>query len=162
MNEHVGLRIPLTTPPKTKSQLKVELAEFGARHEHYVGDYTADIDVWNSQNAAKALLNRIAPRGSDPREARMLCMIGGTNEYSDLNQNEKERLDDIVRRVAHSDDFIMCSCELVRGLAKHDLPKTKDPAIIDFYSFLFHHQTWTLTSMSDWPDTFKIRYTDEA
>ncbi len=48
MNEHVGLRIPLTTPPKTKSQLKVELAEFGARHEHYVGDYTADIDVWNS------------------------------------------------------------------------------------------------------------------
>ena len=100
MNEHVGLRIPLTTPPKTKSQLKVELAEFGARHEHYVGDYAVDIDVWNSQDVTNALLNRIAPRGSDPREARMLRMIGSTNEYSDLNQNEKERLDDIVRRVA--------------------------------------------------------------
>ena len=90
MNEHVGLRIPLTTPPKTKSQLKVELAEFEARHEHYVGDYAVDIDVWNSQDVAKALLNRIAPRGSDPREARMLCMIGGTHEYTDLNQNEKK------------------------------------------------------------------------
>ena len=157
MNEHVGLRIPLTTPPKTKSQLKVELAEFGARHEHYVGDYAVDIHVWNSQDVTNALLNRIAPRGSDPREARMLRMIGSTNEYSDLNQNEKERLDDIVRRVAQSNDFIMCSCELVRGLAEHDLPKTKDPAIIDFYSFLFHHQTWTLTSMSDWPDTFDVR-----
>ena len=109
MNEHVGLRIPLRTLLKTKSQLKVELAEFGVRHGHYVGDYTADIDVWNSRNAAKALLNCIAPRGSDPRDARMLRMIGGTNEYLDLNQNEKERLNDIVRRVAHSDDFIMCS-----------------------------------------------------
>ena len=122
-----------------------------------MGDYTVGIEVWNSQDVAKALLNRIAPRGSDPREARMLRMIGGTNEYLDLNQNEKERLNDIVRRVAHSNDFIMCSCELVRGLAEHDLPNTKNPAIIDFYSFLFHHQTWTLTSMSDWPDTFDVR-----
>ena len=68
MNEHVGLRIPLTTPPKTKSQLKVELAEFGARHEHYVGDYTADINVWNSRDVAKALLNCISPRGSEKQE----------------------------------------------------------------------------------------------
>ena len=65
----------------------------------------------------------------------MLRMIGGTNEYLDLNQNEKERLDDIVRRVAHSNDFIMCSCELVKGLAVNDLPNTNNPAIIDFYSF---------------------------
>ena len=56
----------LKTPPKTKAQLKVELAKVGARHEHYVGDYTADIEVWNPQNTAKALLNCIAPKGSDP------------------------------------------------------------------------------------------------
>ena len=87
----------------------------------------------------------------------MLCMIGGTNEYSDLNQNEKERLDDIVRRVAQSNDFIMCSCELVRGLTKNDLPDINNHAIIEFYSFLFHHQTWTLISISGWPDTFDIR-----
>ena len=52
MNEDVGLRIPLTTPPKTKAQLKVELAKFGARHEHYVDDYTVDIEVWNPQDTA--------------------------------------------------------------------------------------------------------------
>ena len=109
MNEHVGLRIPLTTPPKTKSQLKVELAEFGARHEHYVGDYAVDIDVWNSQDVAKALLNRIAPRGSDPMDATMIFMIGGTKNYVKLDQNKKERLDQNVQKVAQSNGFIMCS-----------------------------------------------------
>ena len=96
MSDIVGLRIPLATPPKTKAQLKVELAQFGERHEHLDGDYSSDIEVWNHQDTARALLNRIAPTGSDPRDARMLCMIGCTNEYSVLNQNEKERLDDIV------------------------------------------------------------------
>ena len=157
MSDIVGLRIPLATPPKTKAQLKVELAQFGERHEHLDGDYSSDIEVWNHQDTARALLNRIAPTGSDPSDAAILRTIGHKNDYSELNQIEKNRLNDIVERVAQSNDFIMCSCELVRGLAEHDLPKTKDPAIIDFYSFLFHHQTWTLTSMSDWPDTFDIR-----
>ena len=84
-------------------------------------------------------------------------MIGNTNDHFKLDQNEKERLDQIVQKVAQSNDFIMCSCELVRGLTKNDLPDINDPTIIDFYSFLFHHQTWTLVSISNWPDTFDIR-----
>ena len=88
MNEDFGLRIPLATPPKTKAQLKVELAEFGARYEHFMGDYTADIEVWNHQDIAKALLNCIAPRGSDPIDAAMICIIGNTNDYIEMDQNE--------------------------------------------------------------------------
>ena len=80
MNEYVGLRISLMPPPYTKAQLKVELAKFGARHEHYVGNYTVDIKVWNPQDTAKALLNCIAPKGSDPMDAAMilLCLEGST------------------------------------------------------------------------------------
>ena len=63
----------------------------------------------------------------------------------------------LVQKVAKSEDFIMCSCELVTGLTEDRLAETKDPAIIDFYSFLFHHQTWTVTSITDWPDTFDVR-----
>lgn len=125
------------------------MAEFGARHEHLEGDYCADIDVWNSQQTEIVLLNRIAPRGSDPNEAKWLRMMKETNDYSELDQHEKERLNNIVQQVAKSEDFIMCSCELVKGLTEERLADTKDPEIIDFYSFLFHHQTWTVTSITD-------------
>ena len=137
----------------------MELTQFGARHEHLDGDYSSDIEVWDHQDTARALLNRIAPTGSDPSDAAILRTIGHKNDYSELNQIEKNRLNDIVERVAQSNDFIMCSCELVTGLADnaHPLRDTEDPAIINFYSFLFHHQTWTLTSMTDWPDTFDVR-----
>ena len=72
MSDIVGLRIPLATPPKTKAQLKVELAQFGERHKHLNGDYSSDIEVWNHQDTAQALLNRIAPTGSDPSNAAIL------------------------------------------------------------------------------------------
>ena len=159
MNEHVGLRIPLATPPKTKAQLKVELAEFGARHEHLEDDYRADIDVLNSEQTAWVLLNRIAPRGSHPSDAKLLHFMKERNDYLELDQNEKDRLDNIVQQVATSEDFIMCSCELVKELTEERLADTKDPVLIDFYSFLFHHQTWTVTSITDWPDTFDLRGT---
>ena len=38
----------------------------------------------------------------------------------------------------------MCSCEHVRGLTNDPLCNIKDPAIINFYSFPFDRQTWTL------------------
>lgn len=142
MSETFGIRIPPKTPLISKAELKVDLAKFVARNEHFEWDCSAEIHVWKEQDVAELLLHCIA-------------------EHEPLCNKEKSTLRDITQKVARSKDFIVCLCEAVKGLVATPLPHVQDPLIIDFYSFIFHRQTWAHTGMSGWPDTFNFEINDD-
>ena len=128
--------------PVSKAQLKIDLAKFTEGNEHLEWDYSADIRVWKEQNVTELLLDCIA-------------------SHKPLCGKEISRLRDIGQKVACSNDFIVCSCEVMRGLIATPLPRIEEPLIIDFYSFLFHQQSWTLKVMSGWRDTFDFEIDDD-
>ena len=142
MSETVGIRIPPKTPLDDRADLIVNFAKFSQRNKHLENDYSPEIYVWKAKDVTEILLHRIT---ADRR----------------MSDKEMSRLRNIAHKVAVSDDFILCSSECVRGLADDDLLCIKDPLIIDFHSFLFHHQSWTLTSLSKWDDTFDFETDDD-
>ena len=58
-------------------------------------------------------------------------------------------------------DIVYATIDRVRTLGR-SFNENRFPSVSALYIVLFHHQTWTLASMSDWPDTFKIGYADEV
>ena len=102
-------------------------------------------------------LKRLTGYGAEPSQANILQMVGARNKYLEMDEGERECLNDIVTEVAKINDFIMCHSDMVEALVEGPIEDhEEDSVVIVFHSFLFHECTWTLTAMTDYEDLFEI------
>ncbi len=86
----------------------------------------------------------------------MLQLTGTRNEFSKIQQEERDHLKGIANEVKKSPDVLLCHSDLIQALVDGPIEDEKDPVATAFHAYLFHECSWALTAMEDYDDSFEL------